>query len=297
MPHAALSTILRALSVPCVLYGNPLRTVTATDCRQPPVATRPNSTLRLLPAISSQPRPRSARQVGQVGASVLAYTGGTLGKSHFKLRIHSAGVGWVCPQVSAGQWARGCKGRVGRGGRETEVELGVVSQEAFPGWKEVCFMENLEMEEPGSLASSTSQTPGLHGQLATPSPMWLSLSTPGTQGHRADSAEAMLALQGPKEPTGAVGTARHSPCHRCPPPRQGRQPASLAPATPMPQPAAPSPWPPPSPPCRPHRPSAQPPPHTRVSTWAQATPLLAAEMHVVLLSKPTILPSRSSLPS
>ena len=101
---------------------------------------------------------------------------------------------------------------------------------------------------------------------------------------RADSAEAMLALQGPKEPTGAVGTARHSPCHRCPPPKQGHQPASPAPATPMPQRAAPSPWLPPSPPCQPHHPSVQPPPRTQVSRqWAQATPLLAAEIHVVLL--------------
>ena len=32
---------------------------------------------------------------------------------------------------------------------ETEVELGVVSWEAFPGWKKVGFMEDLEMEEPG----------------------------------------------------------------------------------------------------------------------------------------------------
>lgn len=118
----------------------------------------------------------------RVGASVLAYTGGTLGKSHFKLQIHSAGVRWVVlihPQVFTGQWARGCEGRVGRGSRETEVELGVVSQ-AFPGWKKVGFMEDLEMEEPGALASSTSQTPGLHGQLATPLPMWLLLSTHGT---------------------------------------------------------------------------------------------------------------------
>ena len=170
------------------------------------------------------------------------------------------------------------------------MELGVVSREAFPGWKKVGFMEDLEMEEPGALASSTSQTPGLHGQLATLLPMWLSLSTHGTQGRRADSAEAMLALQGPKEPTGAVGMARHSPCHRCPPLRQGHQPASPAPATHMPQRAAPSPWLPPSPPCQPRHPSAQPPPRTQVSRqWAQATPLLAAAIHVVLLSKPTTL--------
>ena len=126
-------------------------------------------------------------------------------------------------------------------------------------------MDKIEMEEPGASASSASQTPGLHGQIATPSPVWLLLSTPGTQGHRADSAEAMLALQGPKEPTGALGTARDSPCHRCPPPRQGHQPASPAPATPMPQRAAPSPWPPPSPPCRPRHLSVQPPPRTWVS--------------------------------
>lgn len=61
----------------------------------------------------------------------------------------------------------------------------MVSQAAFPGWKEVGFVDKIEMEEPGASASSTSQTPGLHGQIATPSPMWLFavyFRDPGPQG-------------------------------------------------------------------------------------------------------------------
>lgn len=72
------------------------------------------------PSAPSHSHTLPARWV-RVGASVLVYTGGTLGKSHFKLQIHNAGVGWVVlihPQVSTGQWARGCEGRVGRGSRE-----------------------------------------------------------------------------------------------------------------------------------------------------------------------------------
>lgn len=139
-------------------------------------------------------------------------------------------------------------------------------------------MENLEMEEPGSLASSTSQTPGLHGQLATPSPMWLSLSTPGTQGHRADSAEAMLA----PGTQGAYGGSGYGQAALQMPTAEAGPPASVACSSYTYAPASSAQ---PMASLRP-RPAglivlqSSPPPHARVSTWAQATPLLAAEMHM-----------------
>uniref|UniRef100_A0A8C0CRJ5 Zinc finger RNA binding protein 2 n=1 Tax=Balaenoptera musculus TaxID=9771 RepID=A0A8C0CRJ5_BALMU len=177
------------------------------------------------------------------GQGGLAYTGGTPEKSGFKRFRFTGGaaVAWVSglspqirPKVSTSQWARVCE-REGRGDPDREM-----GERRRWGWK--CFPSTwvllrtwiLEMGEPGALASSVAQTPSLHSQLRPGrASSWQlggscvghTFSAPWARCHRGGPAEAVLALQGPKEPTVALGTTKRSPCHRCPPPRRGSRPA------------------------------------------------------------------------